>query len=435
MFRGSLLPNPGPRVGDPRDQLQANLAERYVLERELGRGGMATVYLAQDLKHDRRVALKLLHPDLAHALGPERFLREIKFAARLQHPHILTLHDSGDAAGQLWYTMPYIEGESLRDRLGRERQLPVGEALQITREVADAVGYAHRQGVIHRDIKPENILLSQGHALVADFGIARAVQTSGGEHLTETGRSVGTPAYMSPEQSMGDSALDGRSDLYSLGCVLYEMLTGETPHSGSSAQAIIAKRLADPVLLASRLRKTIPPAVDQALQRVLAKAPADRFASADEFAQSLSDSASSTPASSRITAAPLAESTLPPGTRRVPRIVIASGFGVLLGLGVLVAWLRTRPGAETTDPKRVAVLPFENVGDPADAYFADGVTDALRGKLAALPNLQVTARSSSSQYKHTAKSPQRRHPCEAGRRRRGARAADGVASRDSPPVS
>jgi serine/threonine-protein kinase len=208
---------------------------------------MATDFLAHDLRHDRPVALKVLHPELAATLGPERFQREIKLAARLQHPHILTVHDSGQTTGHLWYTMPYVAGESLRDRLRREGQLPLDDALQLTREVADALGYAHRQGVIHRDIKPENILLSQGHALVADFGIARAVQTSGGEHLTETGHSVGTPAYMSPEQSMGDSALDGRSDLYSLGCVLYEMLTGEAPYSGSSAQAIIAKRLMDPV--------------------------------------------------------------------------------------------------------------------------------------------------------------------------------------------
>jgi eukaryotic-like serine/threonine-protein kinase len=234
-------------VGDPRDQLQANLADRYVLERELGRGGMATVYLAQDLKHDRRVALKVLRPEVTAPLGPERFHREIRLAARLQHPHILPVHDSGDAAGQLWYTMPFVDGESLRDRLRRERQLPVEEALLITREVADALGYAHSQGIVHRDIKPENILLSHRHALVADFGIARALQAAGGDRLTETGITVGTPAYMSPEQSMADPLVDGRSDLYSLGCVLYEMLTGEVPYSGTSAQAIIAKRFHEPV--------------------------------------------------------------------------------------------------------------------------------------------------------------------------------------------
>jgi eukaryotic-like serine/threonine-protein kinase len=219
-------------VSNPRDQLQAGLAERYVLERELGRGGMATVYLARDLRHDRPVALKVLHPELAHALGPERFRREVEIAARLQHPHILPVHDSGEAAGQLWYTMPYVEGESLRDRLEREPRLPLGAALEITRQAALALDYAHRHGVVHRDVKPENILLSDGQALVADFGIAKAVGEVGGERLTGTGITVGTPAYMSPEQAGGDSHVDGRSDLYSLGCVLYEMLAGEPPFPG-----------------------------------------------------------------------------------------------------------------------------------------------------------------------------------------------------------
>ena len=209
--------------------LAAALRDRYVLERELGRGGMATVYLARDLRHDRPVALKVLHPELAATLGPERFLREVRLTARLQHPHILTVHDSGEAAGQLWYTMPYVEGESLRDRLTRDRQLPLDDALQIARNVLAALAYAHSHGVIHRDIKPENVLLEAGEAVVADFGIARAVSAAGGEHLTQTGMSVGTPAYMSPEQAAGGSEVDGRSDVYSLGCVLYEMLAGEPP--------------------------------------------------------------------------------------------------------------------------------------------------------------------------------------------------------------
>jgi serine/threonine-protein kinase len=202
------------------ERVQGALAGRYEVLRELGQGGMATVYLAEDVRHDRAVALKVLHPELAATLGPERFLREIKLAARLQHPHILPVHDSGDAAGQLWYTMPFVDGESLRDRLQRERQLSLEEALLITREVADALGYAHSQGIVHRDIKPENILLSHRHALVADFGIARALQPAGGDQLTETGVLIGTPAYMSPEQSVADPLVDGRSDLYSLGCVL-----------------------------------------------------------------------------------------------------------------------------------------------------------------------------------------------------------------------
>jgi eukaryotic-like serine/threonine-protein kinase len=209
--------------------LAETLNDRYPIERELGRGGMATVYLAHDLRHDRPVALKVLHPELAATLGPERFQREIKLAARLQHPHILPVHDSGEAAGQLWYTMPYVDGESLRERLRRERQLPIEETLQITREVAEALGYAHSQGVVHRDIKPENILLSRGHALVADFGVARAIQSADAEQLTQTGVAVGTPAYMAPEQAMGDSAVDGRSDLYSLGCVIYECSRAKRP--------------------------------------------------------------------------------------------------------------------------------------------------------------------------------------------------------------
>ena len=230
-------------MADLREQLQTGLADRYRIERELGRGGMATVFLAHDLRHDRPVALKVVHPDLAATLGPERFQREVRTTARLQHPHILPVLDSGQAAGQLWYTMPYVEGESLRDRLRHEGQLPLDDALQITREVADALGYAHSEGIVHRDIKPENILLSRGHALVADFGIARAVQAADAEHMTATGVAVGTPAYMSPEQAEGASGVDGRSDLYSLGCVLYEMLTGEVPYTGRTPQAMIAKRV------------------------------------------------------------------------------------------------------------------------------------------------------------------------------------------------
>ena len=255
---------------------------------------MATVYLARDLRHDRPVALKVLHPELAHALGPERFLREVRTTARLQHPHILPVHDSGDAAGRLWYTMPFVDGESLRDRLQRERQLSLEESLLITREVADALGYAHSQGIVHRDIKPENILLSHRHALVADFGIARALQAAGGDQLTETGVLIGTPAYMSPEQSVADPLVDGRSDLYSLGCVLYEMLTGEVPYSGTSAQAIMAKRLREPVPHVRTLRDAVPLGLEQALMRVLARTPTDRFPTAEAFVQALSAPAVST---------------------------------------------------------------------------------------------------------------------------------------------
>ena len=222
-------------------RLRAALSDRYTIERELGRGGMATVYLAEDLKHHRHVAIKVLDPELARALGAERFLREVEVTAKLTHPHILTLIDSGEADGFLYYVMPYIEGETLRDRMNREGQLPLDDALEITKEVAAALSYAHSHDLIHRDIKPENVLLSAGEAVVADFGIARAITEAGGENLTETGMSIGTPAYMSPEQASGEQKLDGRSDVYSLGCVLYEMLAGEPPYTGPTAQSIVAK--------------------------------------------------------------------------------------------------------------------------------------------------------------------------------------------------
>ncbi|MGH7512508.1 MAG: serine/threonine-protein kinase, partial [Gemmatimonadales bacterium] len=235
------------------------LRDRYVLDRELGRGGMATVYLAQDLRHDRPVALKVLHPDLAQTLGPERFQREIRLAARLQHPHILTVLDSGEAAGRLWFTMPFVEGESLRGRLTREKQLPLDAALRIATEAARALEYAHKHGVVHRDIKPENILLTaDGSTLVADFGIARALAAQEGDRLTETGLAIGTPAYMSPEQAAGDKAIDARTDIYSLGAVLYEMLAGEPPFTGPTAQAIVARVMTEEPRSLTLQRKSIP---------------------------------------------------------------------------------------------------------------------------------------------------------------------------------
>ncbi len=261
-------------------RLEIALADRYTIERELGRGGMAVVYLAQDEKLNRQVALKVLRPELAASLGSERFLREIEIAAKLNHPNILALYDCGEADGQLFYTMPYVEGESLRDRLRREKQLPIEDALQITKEVADALGHAHAMGLVHRDIKPENILLTAGHAVVSDFGIARAVSEAGAEALTETGLAVGTPAYMSPEQSTGSRDIDGRSDLYSLGCVLYEMLSGDAPYTASTPQAVIAKKLSEPTPRISVVRTAIPPAIEAALNTVLDKTPADRYRTA-----------------------------------------------------------------------------------------------------------------------------------------------------------
>ena len=383
------------------------LRDRYLLERPLGRGGMATVFLAQDLKHKRPVALKVLHPELAHALGPERFQREIELAARLQHPHILTVHDSGEAAGQLWFTMPFVEGESLRDRIRREKQLAVDEAVRIATETARALDYAHRQGVVHRDIKPENILLTRdGDTLVADFGIARAMAGSD-ERLTETGMAIGTPAYMSPEQATGDR-LDARTDIYALGTVLYEMLVGEPPFTGPTAQAIIARRFSGEVPRARQVRPSVPEAIERAIQRALAPVPADRFPTAAEFARALTGAAGSTTSMATPLQTPPAAATATGqrAARRVPVAAVALGLGFLIGLGVLFAWRRSRSaeaGGET-GPKRLAVLPFENLGQPDDEYFADGVSDAIRGKLAALPGFQVTASSSSGLYKHTTKS-------------------------------
>jgi TolB-like protein/tRNA A-37 threonylcarbamoyl transferase component Bud32 len=370
------------------DQLQAGLGSAYHLERELGRGGMATVYLATDTKHGRRVALKVLHADLAATLGPERFQREIATAAQLQHPHVLGVYDSGTTTtGQLWFTMPYVEGESLRARLIRERQLPVDEAVRITREVADGLDYAHEMGIIHRDIKPENILLTRrGDALLADFGIARAL--GGDTTLTATGVALGTPQYMSPEQATGERTIDARSDVYTLGAVCYEMLTGEPPFSGGSAQAVIAKMLSSEAPSARVLRAGVTPAVDAVVRRALAPSPADRWPTARAFAQALQGA-----------------TTVPAGTpqRRVPMVGMALGLGFLIGVGVLFAW-RSR-GTPGSGPIRLAVLPFENLGDSADGYFADGVTDAVRAKLTGVPGLEVIGSSSSGQYRRTTKTP------------------------------
>jgi len=272
------------------ERIDAALGDRYTLERELGQGGMATVYLAHDERHDRRVALKVLRPELAAVIGAERFLAEIKTTANLQHPHILPLHDSGEAAGTVFYVMPFVEGESLRERLDHEHQLPVSEAVRIATEVAGALDYAHRHGVVHRDIKPENILLHDGAALVADFGIALAVsRLDGGTRMTETGMSLGTPHYMSPEQAMGDREITPKADIYALGCVLYEMLTGEPPFTGPTAQAIVARVVTEEPRGLTAQRKTIPPNVEAAVTTALQKLPADRFGSAAELVEALED--------------------------------------------------------------------------------------------------------------------------------------------------
>ena len=313
------------------------MADRYKIERELGAGGMATVYLAHDIKHDRQVAIKVLKPELAAVLGADRFVVEIKTTAALQHPHILPLFDSGSADGFLFYVMPYVQGETLRDKLSRETQLGIDAAVRITRDVADALDYAHRHGVIHRDIKPENILLHDGRPMVADFGIALALSAAAGGRMTETGMSLGTPHYMSPEQATADKEITGRSDIYSLGSVLYEMLAGEPPHVGHSAQQIIMKIIAEDVQPVTKHRKSVPPNVAAAVAKSLEKLPADRFETAKAFADAL-DNASFTRATGAAGAgAKLARGT--PRARTILRVVLPTAAAVAVVTFGLTRWL------------------------------------------------------------------------------------------------
>ncbi|MGE5143057.1 MAG: protein kinase domain-containing protein, partial [Acidobacteriota bacterium] len=327
---------------DAQGRLTTALAGRYTIERELGAGGMATVYLAHDVRRDRKVALKLLRPELAAILGGERFLKEIRLTANLQHPHILGLHDSGEVDGLVYYVMPYVEGESLRQRLTREHQLPIDETIRLATEVASALDYAHRHGVIHRDIKPENILLHDGAALVADFGIALAASRSdSGTRLTETGMSLGTPHYMSPEQAMGEREITAKSDVYALGCVVYEMLSGEPPFTGPTAQAIVARVMTEQPRSLTLQRHSIPPHVEAAVNRALEKLPADRFASAAQFAEALArpELTASRTVTTALTARP------PDRWRRW--FALTTGVAVILGAVATWGWLRS-PRAVTT---------------------------------------------------------------------------------------
>ncbi len=367
----------------PPPEFAEALRDRYLVERELGGGGMATVYLAQDLKHDRRVALKVLRPELA-TLGPERFLREIRLTARLDHPHILPVFDSGKSAGFLWYTMPYVEGESLRDRLRREVQLPIEDAVAVAREVADALDYAHRQGIVHRDIKPENVMLSGYHARVADFGVAQALDAAGAGRLTETGLAVGTPAYMSPEQATA-GPVDGRTDIYALGCVLYEMMVGEPPFAAPTAQASIARRLSEPVPHIRHVRDGVPARLEQAIMTALARVPADRFPSATAFRDALLAG----PAASK--------GTEPQANRSITRrrsLLTAAAVAVLAVLvGVAIEFpriARSRGGAPPVVAAAVpgvAVLPFRTMGaDPG--LWHEGIVDLLSYNLDGIGQLR-----------------------------------------------
>jgi serine/threonine protein kinase/Flp pilus assembly protein TadD len=339
-------------------RLQNAFNDRYDVTREIGRGGMATVYQARDRKHHRDVAIKILHPHLAASVGLDRFQREVHIAARLNHPRILTLIDSGEADGLLYYVMPYVQGESLRQRLLRERQLPAAEALRITREVASALGYAHTQGVVHRDIKPENIMLHEGEATVTDFGISKALSARGGETLTLAGTTLGTPAYMSPEQASGDDELDGRSDLYSLGCVLFEMLTGQPPFTGPTAQAVILKRFTDAAPSLRTIRPDLPVSIDQVVSRALARDPNERYATAAQFVQALSST---------------------DGNQADSTMVISPA---------------------TPAGKSVAVLPFADMSPDRDQdYFCEGIAEEITNALTKVQALRVASRSSAFAYK------------------------------------
>jgi serine/threonine protein kinase/Tfp pilus assembly protein PilF len=334
------------------ERLRTALGQSYTIDRELGRGGMATVYLAQDVKHERLVALKVLHPELAASLGPDRFLREIKVAARLNHPHILGLYDSGEADGFLYYVMPYVEGESLRERLDREHQLPIDEALHHARGIASALDYAHRQQIVHRDIKPENVMLHEGEAMVMDFGIAKAVSMAGHDTLTQTGMMVGTPAYVSPEQAAGETNLDGRSDQYSLACMLYEMLSGERAFTGPTAQAVMAKRFTESAKPLRTLRGSVPESVERAVSKAMSTDTGSRYRTAALFAQALASGSLTTPTD----------------TATLPQPTVAAA-------------------------KSVAVLPFVNSSaDPENEYFADGMAEEIINALSKIQTLRVASR-------------------------------------------
>ena len=448
-------------------RVKSALASRYRIERVLGQGGMATVYLAADLKHNRKVAVKVMRPELAATLGADRFLREVDIAAQLAHPHILPLHDSGEVDGFLYYVMPYVEGESLSALLKREKQLTLDDAIRLSREIAQALAYAHARGIIHRDIKPANVLLTDGHALVADFGIARAIGT--GEALTATGIAVGTPHYMSPEQASGETSIDARSDVYALGAVMYEMVSGEPPFTGPTAQAVLARSLTETAKPLSDVRSSIPAAVSDVVMKALARSPADRYATIAEMGAALgaaSDKVRSgtMPAAGPVeTASPLRivslfglvalvvlgitwvlsrQAGLPSWMFVLSVALIVAGLPILLltgrveaqaargnpptglfrflnwrnavlggvlafvGWGTMAATMSRGGGAAGDGPVRLAVLPFRNQGDSSNAYFVDGIGDQIRGKLTELGAVQVIARSSSDQYRGTTKSPE-----------------------------
>ena len=409
-----------PHIGLP-ERLAAALADRYRLERELGQGGMATVYLAEDIRHRRQVAIKVLRPDLTAALGPDRFMQEIEIAARLQHPHILGVFDSGSAEGYLYYVMPYVEGESLRDRISRQGELPVHEAVRLLSEIADALGYAHSRGVVHRDIKPENVMLSGRHALVMDFGVAKAVnEASGRNRLTTLGVALGTPTYMAPEQASADPHLDHRVDIYALGVMGYELLAGRPPFTGASPQQVLAAHVMQAPELLSSHRPSLSPALTSVIMKALEKRPADRWQSAEEMLTQLEPLATPSGGMTPTATAPVA-AVAPPkaGRRRVPRWAVAAFGLAVVAAGGAIALARGggRPAsgaASASATKSIAVLPFENVGgDSSSVAFADGMQSEILTDLTRLGALQVTSRNSVQEYRNTRK-PTRQIGAELG---------------------
>jgi eukaryotic-like serine/threonine-protein kinase len=420
-------------VADVLDLLRTALQERYAVERLIGEGGMATVYLANDIRHDRKVAIKVLRPELAASIGADRFLREIKVAAQLQHPNILPLYDSGEASDFLYYVMPFVEGESLRALMEREQQLSLPDSIQLTCDIADALHYAHTNKVVHRDIKPENILLRDGRPLVADFGIARAVSAAG-EKLTETGMAVGTPHYMSPEQGLASEHIDGRTDQYSLGCMLYEMLVGQPPFHGPNAMAILARHSLEAVPSLQVVRNSIPDEVEDAIMRALEKTPADRFPTIRDFADALAEVDLGSAARRTSSRSVRARRSAPQGVRRTTgsvraepkalpaRVLDLAGargkvfwsivtLAVLaaLGLSAWAVWLRpgTASGAASGfSPNRIAVLYFDSRGgQDSIGYLADGLTEALIHELSEVKPLQVISRGGVAPYRNAAVAP------------------------------
>jgi serine/threonine-protein kinase len=397
---------------DLLQDLKTALADHYDIEGELGEGGMAYVFVADDIKHDRKVAIKVLKPDLASSLGTERFLREIKNAAKLSHPHIMPLYDSGEANGILYYVMPLVEGESLADYITREKQLSIEEAVKITREIAEALSVAHSYGMVHRDIKPENVMMTGGHALVADFGIALAVGQAGGERLTQTGTSIGTPAYMSPEQAAGDPNLDGRSDIYSLGCILYEILIGQIPFTAPTPQAMIARHTLDHITPPSIMRDSIPPDLENIIITAMEKTPADRFRTAQEFAEALGAVEQGVVPKVHLSTMTHRHTTGTYAPRETVRkrtwLISAMAAVILIGGGIAARLLLGAGSARTIgelgglDPRSVAVLYFEDLSPNGSlGHVADGITEGLIDELSRVSGLNVISRNGVAQYRES----------------------------------